>query len=257
MADKDQQNEDYEYADLESPENEFKDEIEPEPAKQSVSPDSNVVRRNALIVVGLVLGLFFIYKFIAPYFTGSKEAVAPTMPPVVQTTPTPAPVPEVVQQPVAPVIQEADEQLKKNVSTIEIGQQGMRSDIASLNSQVSGLNNKLDALTNQINSLNQALNALSNQVAQQSSEMNALMVKAEPKKPAPRARMRPAAPQITYHIQAVIPGRAWLIGSNGSILTVREGIRIRGYGVVQLIDPLQGRVLTSSGKVIRFSPEDS
>ena len=68
---------------------------------------------------------------------------------------------------------------------------------------------------------------------------------------------KPSAPPIHYYIQAVIPGRAWIIATNGSTLTVREGTNIAGYGIVRLIDPLDGRIVTSSGQIIRFSQEDS
>jgi intracellular multiplication protein IcmG len=60
-----------------------------------------------------------------------------------------------------------------------------------------------------------------------------------------------------YNIQAVIPGRAWLIATNGATLTVSQGTAIPGYGIVKLIDPVQGKVTTSSGQIIRFSQEDS
>ena len=106
-----------------------------------------------------------------------------------------------------------------------------------------------------MSTLNQALSNLSNLVAQQSQEMSILMVRSQPKRV--KHITKHHTPQVTYNIQAVIPGRAWLIGSNGSILTVREGIKMKSYGTVRLIDPIQGRVVTSSGKIIRFSPEDS
>lgn len=256
MADKDKPTDEYHYSDSDSQDNPFAGQDEAQPLKPETS-NSNPVRRNALIVIGVVVVFFVMYRFIAPYFSGSKESIKPALPPVAQTMsapvqPTPAPV---VAPQNLPVVKEADEQLKKTVSTIEINQQGLRSDINSLNGQMQGLNTKLDELSSQINRLNQALGALSNQVAQQSHDVSALMVKAQP--PKPKSKAGPAMPQVTYYIQAVIPGRAWLIGSNGSILTVREGIKIGGYGLVQLIDPMQGRVVTSSGKIIRFSPQDS
>jgi len=66
-----------------------------------------------------------------------------------------------------------------------------------------------------------------------------------------------ATPPAQYFLQAIIPGRAWLISTNGDTVTVREGTRISSYGVVRFIDAKRGRVLTSSGQVIRFSQEDS
>ena len=62
---------------------------------------------------------------------------------------------------------------------------------------------------------------------------------------------------VYYYIQAVIPGRAWLVSSQGLTITVREGTSVPGYGIVKLIDPNQGRILTSSGRTITFSQQDS
>ncbi|MBA3536672.1 MAG: type IV secretion protein IcmG, partial [Tatlockia sp.] len=87
-------------------------------------------------------------------------------------------------------------------------------------------------------------------------EIVLLTEKAKPK-PVRRRLIVKSAPRLMYFIQAIIPGRAWLIATNGSTITVREGTRIAGWGVVKLIDPIQGRVLTSSGRIIRFSQRDS
>ena len=62
---------------------------------------------------------------------------------------------------------------------------------------------------------------------------------------------------LRYAVKAVIPGRAWLLASNGSTLTVRRGTPIQGYGVVTGIDAVRGYVFTSYRKLIRFSQEDS
>lgn len=263
MAEKDNNNDEYHFAELDTPGMESMDEMESEGSRTGPPPEAKNVRLNALIVVGVVLLLFFTYRFIWPLFSGSKDVVKTTPAPVAQvkpvepiqtqpapvvTTPTPAPV--------QPVIQATDDAVKRSVSVLEINQQSLRSDVTSLNSQVNGLNRKIDDLASEMIKLNQTITNLSNQMAQQSHEMNQLMAAKTQPKPVKHIIKRPI-PQIRYHIQAVIPGRAWLIGSNGSILTVREGIKIRGYGTVQLIDSMQGRVVTSSGKIIRFSPEDS
>ncbi|MFO1258828.1 MAG: hypothetical protein U1E78_10540 [Gammaproteobacteria bacterium] len=58
-----------------------------------------------------------------------------------------------------------------------------------------------------------------------------------------------ASPQITVH--AMIPGRAWLKGKEGRIMTVTEGDYIEGYGKVIAIDAGGGVVITSSGLTLR------
>lgn len=66
-----------------------------------------------------------------------------------------------------------------------------------------------------------------------------------PKKPDEIKDNAFSAPQVTVH--AIIPGRAWLKGKEGRILTVIEGDSIEGYGKVLAIDPHNGWVITSSG----------
>ncbi|HAU2068045.1 TPA: type IV secretion protein IcmG, partial [Legionella pneumophila] len=146
--------------------------------------------------------------------------------------------------------------LKKKVSAIEMSQQSLRSEVNALSEQINAVNNNIKNLNAQIVNLNQIIGNMSNQIARQSEVINVLMVRTTPKKVVKISRPAVAA-RVIYYIQAVIPGRAWLIGSNGSTLTVREGSKIPGYGIVKLIDSLQGRILTSSGQVIKFSQEDS
>lgn len=55
-----------------------------------------------------------------------------------------------------------------------------------------------------------------------------------------------------YHVEAVVPGRAWLKDQNGTTITVGKGDQIRGYGYVTYIDSENGLVVTSSGIVVRY-----
>lgn len=54
-----------------------------------------------------------------------------------------------------------------------------------------------------------------------------------------------------YTVHAVIPGRAWLKSTKGSIITVAEGDSLGNYGKVLVIDAAHGLVLTSSGITFR------
>ena len=61
--------------------------------------------------------------------------------------------------------------------------------------------------------------------------------------------------RIPYNIQAIIPGRAWLLAANGETLTVTEGDMLRGIGRVSRIDPYDGIVDINVGgdKVVSLS----
>jgi hypothetical protein len=72
--------------------------------------------------------------------------------------------------------------------------------------------------------------------------------------PAQVAAMRPIEPRITYTVQAIIPGRAWLKSESGETVTVAEGDTLKGYGRIVKIDPYDGVVdLEMGGKVITLS----
>ncbi|CAM2747793.1 Component of the Dot/Icm secretion system [Legionella steigerwaltii] len=275
MADNDQ-NDEYKFAELDSLENEPLETSEFD-AKSStpagsggMEPRKNI-KRNALIAVGVIVFAMLMYKFIGGMFskttpTPPKENVSPapmaevTPPPQPQVTQTEIPKEPIQPQPVVqqqpPVVQE-NPALQQKVASIEASQQTVQSEVSSMSQQVGNVNNNVNALNAQITKLNQMISELNTQVAKQSEVINILMERTKPKPVKRVVRVHTVTPQINYYINAVIPGRAWLIGTNGSTLTVREGTKIAGYGTVRLIDSMQGRVLTSSGRVIRFSQEDS
>lgn len=65
---------------------------------------------------------------------------------------------------------------------------------------------------------------------------------------------RAADPKMSYTVQAIIPGRAWLKSDAGDTVTVAEGDMLRDYGRITKIDPYDGVVLIDTGaKVITLS----
>lgn len=291
MADNDQ-NDEYKFAELDSLENEPLETSEfdaTRPAKGPIrhEPQKNI-RRNAFIVIGVIIFAMLMYKFVGGMFSKTPttpakdttpapvaETPAPTPQPTAQTEipsqpiqpqPQTQPLPEIQPQPEtppqpvvqqAPAAQENNSALQQKVASIEASQQSVQSEVSSMNQQVNNVNNNVNALNAQIAKLNQVISELNVQVVKQSEVITVLLERTKPKTVKRVIRVQPAPPPIIYYINAVIPGRAWLIGTNGSTLTVREGTKIAGYGTVRLIDSIQGRVLTSSGRVIRFSQEDS
>jgi len=262
MADNNQ-NDEYEFSDLDmmgSDDLKAGEAKTMEEAAQRADSGRNV-RRNALIVVILVVLAMLAYKFMGAFFTSKTTPVTSSIQPSVPETQAP------VQQPVTvtpePVVSEPvattpdSTQIEQRLSVLEVGQENLRSEINSLNDQLGSISSNINDLTNKINSMNQTVSALSSKLDEQSEQLAMLSVRPRPKPVVHHRVVRKVVPQSVYYIQAVIPGRAWLISTNGSTLTVREGTNIPGYGVVKLIDPNQGRVITSSGRVIRFSQQDS
>jgi len=64
--------------------------------------------------------------------------------------------------------------------------------------------------------------------------------------------IHPRVPTQTFYVEAVVPGRAWLQGSDGETISVSIGSYLEGYGRVTRIDEDRGVVATSSGHVIPY-----
>lgn len=263
--------EEYQFADLDAPPLDntgaphATDTVQDPTDNSVVRTSRSPVMRNALIVVAVVILAMLAYHFLGDRwfnFNAKNEtkpiparAIAavpkpiPTPTPVLSVTP---PVPEVTS-PTPPAAVNAE--ITRKLTALEYSQQNMGSEVVSVNNQLNGINTNVNELATKMTQLSQIISALTAKVDAQSMEIEKLTVLARPKKVHVVRKILPASPH--YYIQAVIPGRAWLIASNGATLTVREGSVVKGYGVIKLIDPLQGRILTSSGQVIKFSQEDS
>lgn len=270
MVDNKQDNDEYEFADLDvmSPELMGDPDTDSKPAASSAvrEPGKTDVKRNALIVVVLVVLAMLLYKFMGSFFSGKNEPVksdvSPTstvsQPAMVVTKPviveqTPVIVPVATTPVSAPVDNSA---VNQKLASMDLNQQTIRSDVNNVSNQLGGINTNITALNNKIANLGQMVTTLSNTVEQQSIQIAHLIEVRAKQKVRPVMRHN-FSKTMVYFIQAVIPGRAWLIATNGSTLTVREGTKVAGYGIVKLIDPVQGRVIMSSGRVIRFSQQDS
>ncbi|MDP3705630.1 MAG: type IVB secretion system protein IcmG/DotF [Legionellaceae bacterium] len=216
----------------------------------------NSPARNALIAVGIIIALLLLYKISSGFFSGSKDSTK-----IVKTQETRQIIPAATIEPTAPVTMTRPEsvapELTNKLSALEQTQANMQSQFATINNQITGLNTNLNSLAEKLNQVALHVAQLTATVENQS---HLIMMVTERTKSRPKIIKQVISnpmPVLKYYVQAVIPGRAWLIATNGSTLTVREGTPLPGYGVVKIIDAMQGRVLTSSGQVIRFSQDDS
>lgn len=231
--------------------------IEPEqPAKKNIL-------RNALIAILIAVLLMAGYAFLSPLLTKKQEVVTTKKTTEITTEKPIVPQSRIEPEPVMPTPspQPASSQVNDKLNALEQGQQSLRMEMNTLTGQFSGVQNNIGNLSAQISRQNEVLTQLSRTVTEQAQIIAALNDRLqEAKKPTPVVRApKSYVKKITIHyfLKAIVPGRAWLVASNGSTLTVREGSHVPGYGVVKLIDAQQGRVVMRSGRVIRFSPEDS
>lgn len=97
--------------------------------------------------------------------------------------------------------------------------------------------------------ISKAMIALTQQVAHLSTQIKKATTKPN------RIKKLPPAPVLSFHLRAVIPGRAWIEDSEGGTASVTVGSKVKNYGIVRAIEVEAGRVLTSSGKVITYNED--
>lgn len=159
------------------------------------------------------------------------------------------------QQSTLTAAEQAQNQMASQLSDVQSSQSTTASQVTQLKQQMSSLQSQVASSSSTANQLSQSVEQLTAQVKllTQSVEQNkkALTVKKSPKKAAVSAK------PVIYHVKAVVPGRAWLVASTGKELTVSNGDKINGYyGTVKLIDSDNGRVITSSGHMIKYGQDD-
>jgi len=264
MADKENDNDEYQFTetDVLNPEVVSKEDNGP-PSLSSSGLSGTQIKRNALIVVVVFVVAMILYKFMGAYFSEKKSISNKKK---VQI----APVSKIIQQPkvqIKPIKTEIatrdapsannENTINRKMATLQLSQENTRSDVATLSSQVSGMSGSMSSLSNSVAELNTLVSSLNNKLESQSSEIDKLSAQIARAKKAKTPHHVERRPELKYYIQAVIPGRAWLISSTGQTITVREGSSVRGYGEIKLIDSMQSKIITSSGKVIRFASDGS
>ncbi len=118
------------------------------------------------------------------------------------------------------------------------------------------LHNEVEQLKSAIDGVNSSQAQFSNSLSVLSEQIAQIQTALQPKKPA-EAKKTVATIPVIYYLRAIIPGRAWIQGSDSSSRSVAVGDTLKQYGVVQSIDAENGVVTTSSGKIIGFNSDDS
>lgn len=221
----------------------------------------NLMLRTSLIVFSLLLVSLVVYRCsmdpLAKKSTEKMTAVTMDQPKTRPTTPvTSSPLVEntrlVVQETPTPAAQNKLDHLEKT-------QADLQAQISALSTQMTNVNNNLTTMMTNLKGLNEQVVQLAVTVQNEAKVTAGLGVqlKQQQSKPMMARKINIPIRSVQYYLQAVIPGRAWIVSSEGQTLTVREGTRVANYGVVRYIDAKRGRVLTSSGQIIKFSQEDS
>jgi len=147
------------------------------------------------------------------------------------------------------MVQQQQDAVLEKLSRLSQDAQNNEGSVKSLSREVANLKYALNQANSDNGQLQTAMLVLADQVQNLSEELKkATAVKEKVKK-------LPPAPEVVYYLRAVLPNRAWITGSDGDSNSVVVGSKVQDYGTVQAIDAEEGKVLTSSGKVIAYNSE--
>ena len=280
MADEDEQvenigdNDEYQFADLDGLGTESLDPVleendaEIEAAGEGVSSPPGrgrldpqmmkIIKKSVLAVGGLIL-FVFAYKLIASFFAVPPEAAHKNIPVAAKKSLRVESITPKVPMPVH-VSNEALNDTDKKVTALEQGRSRLNTDVLTMHQQIREVTQTVSTMTASLDEIKQSMEQISEKMEQQSQQMVRLQSIQRTRRLASTQkakRVTPKVEQTRYFIQAIIPGRAWLMSTKGTMLTVSRGSAIPGYGDVRLINPKLGRIFTSSGRIIQFSQADS
>lgn len=209
---------------------------------QAAAMQSPGMRLASLLFV--VITIFVIYHFMG-------RSKAPTAMPVAsqsvsqsatvarRTVPSPARAEEVVtlrRQMVE--LRQLYMNERSQVHQLEIGMQHVEDMISELDDAMTDINKKVHALTRHI-------------VAQTEKQK----AKAQA---ASTAKAAPVKHKVTYTLESVVRGRAWVRASDGKAFSIKQGDTLPVYGHVMSIDPVRGLVRTEKGgKFIFYGKDDA
>lgn len=188
----------------------------------------------------------------------------PTQPPTQQSAQPVVGMPQMI--PVQPPVASVANQQPMNISTAGLPPESAKQINDLQNEYVQRLNDftaqnknigdEVQLLNSRVASLEAQINQLSQQLTQKArleplrEEHIGPSIRQQP----PSGEIAAAPPHISYSVQAIIPGRAWLRAENGETLTVTEGDLVRGLGRITKIDPYDGVVEINTGtKVVSIS----
>jgi intracellular multiplication protein IcmG len=123
-----------------------------------------------------------------------------------------------------------------------------QSQVVQLSNQVAQLNRELSQAQTDQKGMKSAVFLLSKKV----DAVSGVVASMHKKPAAPHKKAAQSAPKVTYYVRALMPGRAWLMGSDGISTSVTVGSQLLGYGRVTMIHVQTGQVSTSAGKVFSY-----
>ncbi|HSX19579.1 MAG TPA: hypothetical protein VLG38_00455 [Gammaproteobacteria bacterium] len=135
-----------------------------------------------------------------------------------------------------------------NIHQLETTISNMANTLDALNKTISAMDNRIVSVSENVDGLSQDLANVKRVMVDQDLD---LTMPGNVKISSKKQNHAISSTEPNYSVHAIIPGRAWLKGGNGQIITVTEGDRVGDYGTVAVIDAANGLVRTSSGIMIK------
>lgn len=232
----------------------------------TVAPQTTIAKlsraKRLFIPIILIVVIIIVYQLLSWYSNRKaqsslqqEEVVAQKS--VQNITSQPAPSQVVVSEQIQPVV-------KRDIVSVDTGSSDMtvqqKLDVLALRTESNtGQMEKLKdtIVQNQAGlvNLNRSVNTLATTVQSLNDSVQQLVAK-QTKATQVKKVKRDTPPKVLYHVKAIVPGMAWLESSAGQTIAVRVGQNLPGYGVVRLISPKDGMVITSWGTVIQYGVND-
>ncbi|OGT31795.1 MAG: hypothetical protein A3E87_02340 [Gammaproteobacteria bacterium RIFCSPHIGHO2_12_FULL_35_23] len=243
--DNEDQNSEYQFKDDQNTEAEYNYVEEPQVSTTSARPKIKV--KPIITVILIIIVLFIVYKVIHSIIekrANSSLTAIPTVS-IQSTSPVPTQQSAVQNNNQALLAQLPD--LATSVASLQASNQDLANKIQQQQFQdqtnMTTMQQSIDNVSTQMQKISDSVSSLSAAFyKQQEMQQRAAYEKAQ-------VAARKAAAlrnQKNYFVDAVIPGRAWLKGADGSALTVAVGDELPGYGKVIAINPYSGEVRTTS-----------
>lgn len=139
---------------------------------------------------------------------------------------------------------------EQNAKFMNLVQTQFSQKMAEYESANAAAQEKIHNMNKKLGNMEASLNKMSELLQEQGIATKMPMAVGAAGLPPPRA----AEPKMTYTVQAIIPGRAWLKSDAGDTVTVAEGDVLKDYGRITKIDPYDGVVDIDTGnKVLTLS----
>jgi hypothetical protein len=145
----------------------------------------------------------------------------------------------------------AAQQAEKNAAD-KLAAEAQQAQAAQVDQTLNQQQQTINQLQGNINSLQDSVSSLSATVTTMSQQLDAINSKLT--KPVVK-RVKPATPEevpVQYTIHAIVPGGAWVHGSDGSSTFLTPGSSVPKHGTVTSIDLNSMEVTTSDGTVIPY-----